>query len=80
MRIVRGEEARDRYGRLLLYLYRSEDDLFVNQWLLTNGFADVLFFEPNTDFQGVFTAERNKARGDGVGLWGSCESADQPLQ
>ena len=29
--LVRDVEARDRYGRLLAYVYRAEDDLFVNR-------------------------------------------------
>lgn len=77
--VLRDEEARDRYGRLLVYLYRVEDDLFVNRWLVENGFADVLIFEPNTTVEREFTALASKARADKTGLWGSCEGPDQPL-
>lgn len=80
IRIERDAESRDRYGRLLLYLHRVEDDLFVNEWLVANGFADTLFFEPNTTYRSAFTELRNRARGAGVGLWGSCEGPDQPLR
>ncbi len=77
--VLRDTEARDRYGRLLVYLYRVEDDLFVNRWLVEYGFADVLIFEPNTTVEREFTALASKARADRVGLWGSCEGPDQPL-
>lgn len=80
LRIERDAEARDRFGRLLLYLYRTEDDLFVNQWMLEQGFADTLFFEPNTTFEGPFTRARNSARSDGLGLWSACDGPDQPLE
>ncbi len=84
VRIERDTEVRDRFGRVLLYLYRSDPnttdgELFVNEWLLTNGFADTLFFEPNTTYRGQFTRLRNSARDAGVGLWGACDGPDQPL-
>lgn len=79
VRIERDAEPRDRFGRLLLYLYRAEDDLFVNQWLVANGFADTLFFEPNTTYRSSFTDLRNQARSAALGLWASCDGPDQPL-
>lgn len=84
VRIERDSEARDRFGRVLLYVYRADantpgGELFVNQWLITNGFADTLFFEPNTTYRSQFTRLRNTARDTGVGLWGVCEGPDQPL-
>lgn len=80
VRIERDQEARDRFGRLLLYLYRAEDGLFVNQWLVEQGFADTMFFEPNTTFEGPFTRVRNDARAEGRGLWAACDGPDQPLE
>lgn len=80
LRIERDTEARDRFGRLLLYLYRAEDDLFVNEWMIDQGFADTMFFEPNTTFEGSFTRARNDARADELGLWGACDGPDQPLE
>lgn len=80
VRIERDDEARDRFGRLLLYVYRAEDDLFINAWMIEQGFADTLFFEPNTTFEGPFTRARNDARAANLGLWGSCDGPDQPLE
>lgn len=77
--VTRDVEARDRYGRLLVYLHRSSDDLFINLWLVENGFADVMFFEPNTTLVASFESAKRDARANGVGLWGSCEGPDQPL-
>ncbi len=80
VRIRRDIEARDRFGRLLLYVYRADDNLFVNEWLVANGYADTLFFEPNTAFRSSFTEHRNAARSVPLGLWESCEGPDQPLE
>jgi micrococcal nuclease len=80
VRIVRDREARDRFGRLLLYVYRAEDELFVNEWLVSNGYADTLFIEPNTTFRSLFTERRNAARSAPIGLWAACEGPDQPLE
>jgi micrococcal nuclease len=77
--IQRDTEARDHYGRLLLYLYRSDDGLFVNQWMLTSGLADDLAIEPNTTFAGPFESARREAEQSGTGLWGHCDGPDQPL-
>ncbi len=79
VRIERDEEARDRFGRLLLYVFRAEDGLFVNRYLLDQGFADTLFFEPNTTYEVEFTRARNVARDANLGLWGSCDGPDQPV-
>lgn len=80
VRVERDDEPRDRFGRLLLYLHRSDDELFINRWLIEQGFADVLFFEPNTTFESAFTSARNEARAAGRGLWSACDGPDQPLE
>lgn len=71
-------ERRDRYGRMLAYVH-GPDGLFLNEWMLAAGFADVLFFEPNTALEPLFTQARNSARTSSLGLWGSCDGPDQPL-
>lgn len=79
VRVERDLEARDRYDRLLLYVYRQDDDLFVNRWLLDNGLADTAFYEPNTARAPELTLAVGAARSGGIGLWGSCDGPDQPL-
>lgn len=80
VRVERDAEARDRYDRLLLYLYRADDDLFVNRWLVANGLADTSFYQPNTAHSVELTRARSTARAGGIGLWGSCDGPDQPLE
>lgn len=76
--VTRDREARDRFGRLLAYLERP-DGLDVNLWLIEQGFADALFFEPNTSRRAEFTDAAETARSEGRGLWGVCDGPDQPL-
>ena len=46
VRVQRDTEARDRYDRLLVYLWRGDDGLFVNQTIVAGGFARTLSIEP----------------------------------
>ena len=75
VRLVVGAEPRDRYGRLLAYVYRKDQggkELFVNAELVRLGYADTLVFPPNTSHAGEFAQLRNRARRSGVGLWQYC--------
>lgn len=79
VRLVRDAEARDRYGRLLAYVYRDTDDLFVNLALARDGYADVLTYPPNVAHATEFVAAVADARDHNRGLWSACGSADVPL-
>ena len=79
VRLVRDVEARDRYGRLLAYVYRSEDNLFVNLAMARDGYADVLTYPPNVAHASEFVAAVAEARHDNRGLWAACGSADVPV-
>jgi micrococcal nuclease len=72
IRVERDVEARDEYGRLLGYVYRSKDDLFVNRAQTEDGFADLLTFPPNVAHTDDFTAAVAAARAANRGLWASC--------
>lgn len=77
--VYRDNQARDHYDRLLLYIYRSEDGLFVNQWLIENGLADESHYEPNSAKKSELQKAKQRARSQSVGLWGSCDGPDQPI-
>lgn len=72
IRVERDAEARDDYGRLLGYVYRSSDGLFVNLDLAVGGFARPLTIEPNSTFADRFVDAARAAQAAGTGLWGSC--------
>lgn len=70
--LARDVEARDRYGRLLVYLTRARDDLFVNRSLLADGFARPLSIAPNEAHRAELARVSAEARAAGRGLWGAC--------
>ena len=70
--LVRDVVGRDVYGRLLAYVYRSSDDLFVNEAVVAGGYARVLTIPPNDAFAGQFADDAAAAAGAGLGLWHAC--------
>ena len=70
VRLVLDVEERDRYGRLLAYVYR--DDLFVNAELVRRGYASVATFPPNVRHVDTFVRLQREARAAGRGLWSAC--------
>jgi micrococcal nuclease len=63
-------EQRDRYGRLLAYVYAGPT--FVNRVLVTRGYARTLTIPPNVAHADEFARLARRARQDGVGLWSAC--------
>jgi micrococcal nuclease len=72
VRLVGDAEQRDRYGRLLAYVYRRADGLFVNAELLRGGYAQLLTIPPNIAHTDEFTVIARQAREGSQGLWGAC--------
>jgi micrococcal nuclease len=66
------EERRDRFGRLLAYVRRSSDGLFVNAELVREGFATTLRIPPNVAHARRFAALERDARRARKGLWDAC--------
>lgn len=71
-------EERDRYGRLLVYVWleqpagdtmtRARDKMF-NAELLREGYAQVMTVPPNVKYAGLFVRLQREARENGRGLW-----------
>ena len=72
VRLVADAEARDRYGRLLAYVYRRPDGLFVNAELVRRGYARTLTIPPNVAHAARFRRLARHARRAGQGLWSQC--------
>jgi micrococcal nuclease len=72
-------EHRDRYGRLLGYVFRAGDGLFVNHEMVRSGMAASLTFPPNVAYSDQFFQAAEAARGNNVGLWSRCASEHEPL-
>jgi micrococcal nuclease len=60
-------QARDRYGRLLAYVWVGET--MINAELLRQGYAQVMTVPPNVRYQGMFLDLQRDARQAGRGLW-----------
>jgi micrococcal nuclease len=75
VRLVPDAERRDRYGRLLAYVYRARDGLFVNAALVRGGYAVPLTIPPNVGHAEQFRRLAAAARRKGRGMWSSCGSS-----
>src|SRR5436853_5882049 len=60
-------QERDRYGRLLAYVWVG--DLMINAELVRLGYAQVMTVPPNVRYQEVFLKLQREAREAGRGLW-----------
>ncbi len=72
VRLVGDVEQRDRYGRLLAYVYRTSDGLFVNAAMVRDGYAVPLTIPPNVAHTAELTALSRTAREARRGLWSAC--------
>ena len=71
VRLVKDVSERDKYGRLLRYVY-LEDGTFVNLKIIQTGFAYVATFPPDVKYSQMFVEAARKAREEGRGLWQAC--------
>ncbi len=62
-------EKRDKYGRLLAYVY-LEDGTFVNKLIIGSGYASPLTIPPNIMHADEFKESFKAARKNNMGLWG----------
>src|SRR5581483_1269022 len=64
----------DKYGRLLRYIYLQQDQglLFVNKYLVEQGYAQASSYPPDVKYQDVFSAAQKVAQANNVGLWKAC--------
>ena len=72
VRLVTDAERRDRFGRLLAYVYAEPGGTFVNAALVRDGFARTLTIPPNVAHARQFARLARQARRAGRGLWRSC--------
>ncbi len=72
VRLTRDVVGRDDYGRLLAYVYRRSDELFVNEAIIAGGYARPLTIDPNDAYSARFVAAATSAEADDLGLWRAC--------
>lgn len=65
----------DKYDRLLRYIYLPQDSgslLFINDYLVRQGFAKVVTFPPDVKYSQQFIEAEREARENNRGLWQKC--------
>ena len=67
VRLERDFSERDRYGRLLRYVY--VDDIFVNAELVRQGLAEVKAYPPDIKYQDYLEKMEAEARNEERGMW-----------
>ena len=60
-------QKKDKYDRILAYVF--VDDIFVNAWLVENGYAHASSYPPNVKYQNLFLNLQKEARENNKGLW-----------
>lgn len=78
VRLEKDVSGTDSYGRLLRYVFLPDedpwtDDIFVNDYMLRNGYATTLLGPPNNRYQQQFVVSREQALMQETGIWGSCD-------
>ncbi len=75
VRIERDAEARDVYGRLLLYVFlrTRHGEVFINREMVLRGFARPLNIEPNSRYRHLMVTAAFDARRHARGLWKYCK-------
>lgn len=64
--------SRDDYGRLLAYVYRAGDGIFVNYEIIRQGYARPLTIAPNVTYSELMVQAARDAEAGDVGLWSEC--------
>jgi micrococcal nuclease len=72
VRLRFGRERRDRYGRLLAYVYVGRRGRSVSAALVARGYGTVITIPPNTEHTARFERLERRARRRGLGIWGAC--------
>lgn len=62
------KQKRDKYGRVLAYVYLANGE-FLNKTLVEKGYAFTMRYPPNTRYAKLFEKLENKARRRNRGVW-----------
>ncbi len=82
VRLEKDTENTDHFGRLLRYVYlkntsflsffSSSPEVFINSYLVENGYARFMSIKPNTHFAHQLYLQQKEAKLHHKGLWSSC--------
>jgi micrococcal nuclease len=71
VRLEKDIEDKDKYGRLLRYVFLP-NGAFINYELVKQGYASVYTFPPNVKYVNKFRQAQNIAKENNLGLWSMC--------
>lgn len=78
VKLVKDVSEVDKYGRLLRYVYLKQStgsaDLFVNDYLVREGYAYSSTYPPDVAYQELFKQSEREAREQNKGLWKVCKT------
>jgi endonuclease YncB( thermonuclease family) len=79
--LERDIENKDKYDRLLRHIYlqnpeKPNEFLFINLYLVGEGYAHTLIIKPNITNADIFTRAQDFAKSSGKGLWSACTESD----
>lgn len=67
VKLEKDQEDKDKYGRLLRYIY--VEDQSVQELLLTEGLARVAVYPPNTKYEQKYRELQDQAKAKKIGIW-----------
>jgi micrococcal nuclease len=73
-------EQRDKYGRLLGYLWSRNRGTLINEQMIEDGYAVLYTFPPNVRYAERFIESQKRAQSKGLVIWGSKGLAQEPAQ
>jgi len=82
VRIEKDISGEDRFERLLRYIYLpsddvKDDDVFVNQLLVKEGYAFKNPMSPDNRYRDLFSSAQEYAKENSLGLWGECDYEEE---
>lgn len=73
VRLERDVSDKDKYGRLLRYVY--VDGVFVNEHLVAKGFAKTMTVKPDVKYYENFKERQSSAKKYNLGIWRVCPTS-----
>jgi len=75
VRLEKDVSETDKYGRLLRYIWVG--DVFVNDYLVRQGYAYASTYPPDVKYSEQFVRAQREARENNRGLWASCQALSE---
>ncbi|MFG1943947.1 thermonuclease family protein [Nonomuraea sp. NPDC048826] len=78
--LLRDKDPKDRYGRLLYYVWNAKG-VHVNRNLVRYGYGKAVLYKPNDRYIKIMRAEQRKAQKERLRIWsGKCDKGAAPTE